>query len=80
MEECLVQTPITANPRRDGTQRSKVRTAAHPEALTEMPQDLIHQCSQTVQQGRETGQLERTLQTGGLRQKRMASILLEGAE
>jgi len=79
MEEGLEPTPITVNPRRDGS-GSKVGTAAHPEALTEMPQDLLHQCSQTVQQGRGTGQLECTLQTGGLRQKRMASILLEGAE
>uniref|UniRef100_A0A453BUK1 RIN4 pathogenic type III effector avirulence factor Avr cleavage site domain-containing protein n=1 Tax=Aegilops tauschii subsp. strangulata TaxID=200361 RepID=A0A453BUK1_AEGTS len=37
-------------------------------------------CSQTVQQSRGTGQLECTLQRGGLRPKRRASTLLEGAE
>ena len=83
MEEGLEPTPITVNPRHEGMQilrGSKGGTvAARPEALTEMLQVLLRQCSQTVQQSRGTGQLECTLQRGGLRRKRRASKLLEGA-
>lgn len=83
MEEGLKRIHTTASLYHDGIQllsRNKEETLAHREAPTELLLGLLHQCSQTTHQSRNTGQLEGRLQKGELRQMYMASILLEGAE